>query len=54
MIIIIERTLKYLTEISSQPHNESELASMMELWQQVGPDNVWELEDGTKYVKIES
>ncbi len=53
MVIIIERTLKYLTEISSQPHNESELASIMELWQHVGPNNMRELEDGTKYVKIE-
>lgn len=54
MIIIMQRTLEYLTKISSQPHNESELASMMELWQQVGPDNMRQLEDGTKYVKIES
>lgn len=54
MIIIMQRTLEYVVKLSNNPNlNPKVLERITKLWENVSPDNMRTLEDGTKYVKIE-
>jgi (p)ppGpp synthase/HD superfamily hydrolase len=51
MIIIMQRTLEYLTNLSKDKNMSKEQAEMLaNIWEGVGPSNVRETEDGIKYV----
>jgi hypothetical protein len=51
MIVIMQRTLEYLTELSKDKNMSKEQAEMLaNIWEGVGPSNVRETEDGTKYI----
>lgn len=51
MIIIIQRTLEYLTELSKDKNMSKEQAEMLtNIWQGIGPDNMRVTNNGIKYV----
>ena len=54
MIVIIQRTLEYVIKLTSTPGTDPKLTeSIVELWNYIGPESMRELEDKTRYVKIE-
>ena len=54
MIIIMQRTLEYVVELSNNPKlNPKVLETITKLWENVSPDNMRLTKDEIKYVKIE-
>jgi hypothetical protein len=54
MIIIMQRTIEYVVELTKTPGIDSKRTeSIAKLWPYVGPDNMRETVSGLKYVKIE-
>jgi hypothetical protein len=54
MTIVMQRTLEYVVQLTSTPGTDPKLTeSIVELWKNVSPENMRELEDKTRYVKIE-
>jgi hypothetical protein len=50
----MQRTIEYVIELTKNPKIDSKrIQSINKLWGNVSPNSMRELEDGTKYVKIE-
>lgn len=54
MIIIMQRTIEYVVELTKTPGIDSKRTeSITKLWSYVGPDNMRLTKDEIKYIKIE-
>lgn len=54
MIIIMQRTLEYVVQLTSTPGiDPKRTESIVKLWKHVSPDNMRLTKDEIKYVKIE-
>jgi hypothetical protein len=55
MTIVMQRTLEYIIQLTKTPGTDPKLTeSIVELWNNIGPDNKRETNDGIRYVKIET
>jgi len=54
MIIIIQRTLEYVVQLTKTPGiDPKQTESIVKLWKYVSPDNIRFTKDEVKYIKIE-
>lgn len=54
MIVIMQRTLEYVVELSKNPKLDPKvLETITTLWENVSPENMCFTQNETKYVKIE-
>ena len=53
MIIVMERTLDYLIELSKEVVDPDLEDKIFQLWENVGPDNMKLTKNNIKYVKVE-
>jgi hypothetical protein len=54
MILIMNRTLEYMIQLSKTPSNDLVNSNnITELWSHVKQDNMRETADGIRYVKLE-
>ena len=54
MIIIIQRTLEYVVQLTKTPGvDPKRTQSIAKLWEHVSPDNIRFTKDEVKYVKIQ-
>ncbi len=54
MIIIMQRTIEYVVELTKNPKlDPKRIESINKLWEHVSPDNMRMTKDEVRYVKIE-